>query len=648
MGGGPRSDPARRRNSRSAWRRVHGGSRQSRVNRWSRRALVVVPLGLVLVALMAVAVVYLYRAASAGRTGERALLSAIAEFDAASGHQSITSADFSRIARDVDRASSSFASMRRDLNDAGPMLAVGRYTPFIRIQIRGADVMADAGQELSAAAGTMVTTADQFENPVNRAASISDSLQELNRLQSALAAALGTLLQATNQVATLNGKRLLGPLGSAHAALVARLPRMIDRASAAEGGLRAFIVFAGGTGPRRYLFLSQNPDEVRPTGGYIGTYGVLTATAGHIQLGSYGDMNTWYLTHPKAQVPIAQAPTASQILLATQTIANSNESPDWPTDAQLAVQLWAKGGEPSVDGVLSFTPEFMARLLGVLGPVAVPSYGETVTSANLIQRVDYWTHLANVPQVGGRKQFVSDLAKAVMDKLSSASSGELQPLARAAAKGFATGEAMAWSSDPAVDVTLAHDAWDHAFPPAQATGDFFFDSEFEFAAKNGDGLIRTFTHTVTLRADGSGDSATTMLMHNTRPTDPGGAYNEPTFNYIVDYGPGGATLAKGSDVPYYASEPNLGGHALDDWFGEIDPLGTETTHVVFHVPHLLTHVSGHLWEYSLDWLRLPSHAGDTLQLQVILPPGWHWEGAPPPSTIPLDRDVHESWQLLTP
>ncbi|MEA2933094.1 MAG: hypothetical protein QOI56_1879, partial [Actinomycetota bacterium] len=51
------------------------------------------------------------------------------------------------------------------------------------------------------------------------------------------------------------------------------------------------------------------------------------------------------------------------------------------------------------------------------------------------------------------------------------------------------------------------------------------------------------------------------------------------------------------------------------------------------------------FDYSLRWMRLPDHAGDTLDLSFELPAGWSWKGDPPPTQIPLDRDIQGSWVL---
>jgi hypothetical protein len=72
-------------------------------------------------------------------------------------------------------------------------------------------------------------------------------------------------------------------------------------------------------------------------------------------------------------------------------------------------------GENDFQGVIAFTPEFVDRLLEVVGPVDVPSAGVTVHPGE--------TYLLSLEQVEvlnqgrGRKQFLAELASIVIDRL---------------------------------------------------------------------------------------------------------------------------------------------------------------------------------------------------------------------------------------
>jgi hypothetical protein len=409
--------------------------------------------------------------------------------------------------------------------------------------------------------------------------------------------------------------------------------------------LAAILAFAGDAGPRRYLIFSQNPDEIRPTGGYIGTYGVLRADEKGIELERYASIESWYNAHPDAQVPVEDAPTVFSVAGVPQTIANVGAIADWPAAAELASELWEQGGEEPVDGAISITPDFLARLLPVLGPVTVPSYGETIDETNLVERSDFYTHqeqLAGVTRPGGPKQFVVELAEVVVQRLLELPASRWEPLGKAMALGFDAREAMAWTTDELVNEALARRRWDGVLPVT--AGDFHYQAEFAFESKNSRGLRRAFTHDVELRPDGSALVTTAVTVTNSQPRGP---YNPDLLRYITVYGPSGSQLAPPSDVDA-GPEFGLGGHPAAAWVREVAPLGSSDLTVAWEVPGLLQQRGDGIWEYRLHFMGAPGHRGDTLKLQVSLPEGWSWQGNAPPPEVSLDKDLVGAWTLQAP
>jgi hypothetical protein len=323
-----------------------------------------------------------------------------------------------------------------------------------------------------------------------------------------------------------------------------------------------------------------------------------------------------------------------------------NSVPDWPSAARLAETLWQRGGEAPVDGVVSVTPDFMSRVLTVLGPVTVPQYNETVTASNLIERADYWTHIEGAQQQalpGGRKHFLAELAHVVVDRLLDAPSSEWFDLGKAVAAGFDAHEAMAWSNDGGIQDALNSRHWDGALPAVG--GDFVADAEFEYTAKNGRGLKRVFDHTVELHADRSARIHTRLTINNTEPANPSGLLNIDSLSYITMYGPTGAQLDPASDSPDSQEDP-VAGHPGAGWGRAADPLASTTLNVWWRVPALLTNAAGGSLEYRLTFRHLPGHSGDLVNLRVAPPPGWRWAGSAPPGQISLDRDLTGIWRLV--
>lgn len=573
-------------------------------------------------------------AASSAADGKAALVRAEARLD----KRDIAGATASLrdAGRDFDRA-------RRQLDTLGPLLPLGRAIPFVRVQVRGTEAFVHSGELLAQAGLHLTSAAGKVLEPADPNVPVTSAVGSLREVHTAMVKGVDALDRSIDEIAALNGYRLVGPLADARADLAERLPRVRRQAGRAAGGVEAFLAFAGADGPRRYLVFSQNPDEVRPTGGFIGTYGVIAASPDGIVLKRYAGIEEWIHApqHKSAVVPPEDAPTPFRIVEPEmpQRLANVNATPDWPTAARLATELWQRGGEEPVDGVLSFTPDALARLLEVLGPVEVPGFGETVTAENLVERVDFHTHQEPPEVVGGRKRFVTVTVGVVVDRLLRAPASKWRGLAEALAASFDSQEAMAWSKDRRVATVLQGFGWDGSF--LGADGDFVGVSEFEYAAKNGRGLRRTYDHHVQLQADGSARVTTSMTIENTQPFDP--RYNLDSLSYVVLYGPRGAELASGTDETF-AAEPALADHPAASWLLAAPPVGTDGAKVVWDAPQVAAR-DGDRMTYVLTWRHLPAHEGDRVRLRVDPPDGWRWAGARPPSVVALDGMFRGSWQL---
>lgn len=574
-------------------------------------------------------------AARAGERGRAALIRAEASL----------SARELKIAREhLAEARAAFTETREEMAALGPVASVARRVPVVGDQVKAVDAFAGAGLSLSQSAQQLIDAAESVLQPADDRLPISDAMKALRRTQESLGPAVAALSQASDDVTSLRGRYLIGPLARARDDLATRLPRIHDRARSADQGLTALMTFAGLSGPKRYLFLSQNPDEVRPTGGFIGTYGVLTGDDGHMKLERYDGIDEWVHGRPAASVPADKvgSPFRYHDPPLRQGLANVNSQPDWPTAAKLAADLWIAGGEAPVDGVISFTPGFMRRILSVVGAVTIPSYGETVTASNFDERIDYYTHRVTPLPGADRKDFVAVVAEAVMQKLLEAPASQWESLGRVMGQAFDAREALAWAVDPQVAATLAERKWDGAFPTHD--GDFFFNSEFEYVAKNGRGIRRVYDHQVALTPDGGARITTTLTVTNTEPPDPAG--NASTLAYMTLYGPQGAVVDQVASDAFGFEEPALAGHPARGWFRAAAPSGGQTTlKVIWDAPGLLTKQGDGTWRYSLRWRNLPDHIGDVVNLNIELPPGWRWTEGAPPAQLSLDQEIIGSWAL---
>ena len=579
-----------------------------------------------------------YRAGEAAQRGKTALLAA---------ETSLVNEDIDGTRSHLNAADAAFREAKDELGLLGPLNSIGSVIPIVRKQLEGADAFADAGLLLTRSANRLTDAAALVLHPPDEHVSVATGVDELRTIHDSLAAGIRDLNTATAEIQRLDGYRLFGALGAARKEFGRRLPEAQQRAGDATSGVEALLAFAGADGPRRFLLFSQNPDEVRPTGGFIGTYGVLATDGRKISLERYEAIETFVAAH-NPFVPGVDAPTAFRIptVPSQQNIANTNASADVPTDARLALDLWARAGEEPADGVIYFTPELLARLIKVLGPVTLPEYGETVTADNLLARLNFYTHQQPPGEqpAGGRKQFVADLGAGVVQRLLDAPATRWQALSEAVGQSLRAREVTVYASDPSIEQVLAGRGWDGTLP--QVDGDFFNDAEFQYAAKNGRGLRRTFDHHVVIHDDGSASVDTTITVANTAQGDDvhDDSVDIDASSYLTLYGPTGGQLASRADTPL-AVEPALGNHPAAGWFRAAPPNGTAVLHVAWDVPAFLTKDASGSLGYQLTWLRVPTTTGDVVHLTVELPAGLQWANGVPPSVISLTSDIHDVWRL---
>ena len=184
-------------------------------------------------------------------------------------------------------------------------------------------------------------------------------------------------------------------------------------------GLAAAPSLLGYYHPRTYLFAYQDPLELRSTGGFIGSAGLVTLRDGRVHQqfhdSGFKDEN---FTVPSPE-PVRYYNTEPFWLF-----RDSNWSPDFPTTAALERFFARLDLHRNVQAVVDLTPAAAADMLAATGPLFVPEYRQTVTSANIAQLADYYAHWAPTPgpnPAGGGKQFIQIVARRLFARLESLS-----------------------------------------------------------------------------------------------------------------------------------------------------------------------------------------------------------------------------------
>ncbi|MGQ9502591.1 MAG: DUF4012 domain-containing protein [Anaerolineae bacterium] len=439
----------------------------------------------------------------------------------------------------------------------------------------------------------------------------------------------------------------------------------------------------GADGPRRYLILAQNEDELRPTGGFISAAGLVTLERGRItQLEFRDSYEVDDLSKPYPEPP---DPLRRYMLAELWLFRDVNWSPDFLTAARIAADFYAYGRGVSVDGVVAIDQKALQYLLDGLGPVVIATSKEMIRADNVIEAVR--AHWAPLPEQGlteewwqQRKLFLGDLADAIRHKIETASTSiDMLALIRALERTLDEKHLLIYSPQPEVAGVLNRAGWDGSVQPWE--GDYLMVVDANVGFNKASALVtKRIEHTVTLDTFGGAEAQVSLTYRHSGDTqsecrpeiryDPVYAQmmQRCLWNYMRLYLPIEATLVSMPQliVPAEAVlskeatngevdiEPAEGGKQSLGLLFVLPPRESTTLEYHYRLSDGLAaqRVAEDTWRYALLIQKQPGSEGTVVQISVQLPPsGRVVHSVPAPQMLNGDQLVYQTelqrdWRLL--
>ncbi|MFQ5421934.1 MAG: DUF4012 domain-containing protein, partial [Anaerolineae bacterium] len=411
----------------------------------------------------------------------------------------------------------------------------------------------------------------------------------------------------------------------------------------------------GSDGPRTYLILAQNEDEIRATGGFLTGAGLLEVEHGRIQQFDFQDANhvdNWQ------EKPYAVPPEPLQQFMGLDMFLfrDANFWPDFPTSAEKAMALFVYGQDsPPIDGVIAIDQRFLQLLIEAIGPINVPDSDIVINKKNIIDQI-HQAWAINDDQtvrdwIFNRKAFFGAFASAIRSRLE-ADFGAIDPIL-SAQNVFDAAESKSlqiYLREPEEAAVMQDLGWDgRVSPPVR--GDFLMvvDSNLGYSKANfytkrevdyqvelkEDGtaaasLNLIYTHTGT---QGDGRCVQDLSYYSDRPQYLDGA-NRCFWNYVRVYAPSGSrlitatshpiagdTLVTGADWPGLATtldeRPDLTTFA--NYF-VVPQGGLETISFQYQLPAIIQNNNG-VFTYELTIHKQAGQEAESHTIVIILPPG---------------------------
>jgi hypothetical protein len=484
-----------------------------------------------------------------------------------------------------------------------------------------------------------------------------DARQTLAQVLDALSNARPALESAQASLAVAQARRSDiddDALSARTAGLVDQLDRYLPLMPAALDGGRVLPDLLGASGQRQFLILAQNNDELRGTGGLISAAGLLTLDGGEIvEIGFEDSYLVDDFTHPYPDSP----PQILRYMGIDQWVfRDANWSPDFPTSAQKAIELYRISRDLEVDGVLTVDQHALKAIVSALEPLEAAGWPEPVTGENVISLIRMaWASTEDPASEDanwwmGRKRFIGDLFSALQAKVETAPKEvNWVALSQAILGTLDERHFQVWLTDPVSPVAdmLAQQGWDGAI--RQTGGDYLMVVDTNMGFNKANAIVQeSLDYRVLVSVDQTAMATLTVHHAHLGSTEEGDCdiwapyvpdydelINRCYWNYLRVYVPDGSELAAATAHPISGDLlvtgqkqagvaevlPEENGKTVFGSFFVL-PKGEEIeTRFAYQVPQTVLERTNGGWRYRLLVQKQAGTGAIPLRVELTLPPG---------------------------
>jgi hypothetical protein len=289
----------------------------------------------------------------------------------------------------------------------------------------------------------------------------------------------------------------------------------------------------GFDGKKTYLILLQNNMELRPGGGFIGSYGILTMDKGRVsdfQINDVYNADGQLKAHVEPQFPLRRHLAVKHLFL-----RDSNFDLDFRNVASQAAMLFNLETGKKINGVIGVDLSVVKNILNSIGEVEIVDYKEKVNAENLFYITESHVEKGFFPGSTQKKDFLRSLYSTIVSKLSQKQNISYLSLLDGLVKSIEEKHLLFGFSNPGIqNIFTVNDwssaLWDKREETEGKINDFLGISEANFGGNKVNYFIsRSVSQRVSISNEGNINEELTILYKNDSNGQwPGGDYK----NYL--------------------------------------------------------------------------------------------------------------------
>lgn len=184
--------------------------------------------------------------------------------------------------------------------------------------------------------------------------------------------------------------------------------------------LTSFLAWLKAPVDHHLFVMILNPSEIRPSGGFLGSYADLVISGGHIKSIDVHDINDLDRAIDLKIIP----PEPIQVIATKWKTADANWFFDFPSSAKRILQFAEssslynqKQAKVSFDGSIAITGNIIEDILKITGPLKIPDTDLVITSENFLLEIQEEIQTARENQSTYPKEILKEITPLIFEKL---------------------------------------------------------------------------------------------------------------------------------------------------------------------------------------------------------------------------------------
>ena len=379
--------------------------------------------------------------------------------------------------------------------------------------------------------------------------------------------------------------------------------------------------FVGSPEEANFLILLQNNDELRPTGGFLGTYGILTVKNGEIK--KFFAEDIYHLDMPVKDTLniVPPAPIKKYIKTDRWFLRDANWSPDWPTSARQIEDTYRqevildKKNPVNFAGVVAINPALAADLIDLVGPIKVKNV--VYKGDNFQELLQYEVEISYTKQnisSWDRKEIINDIFEELKKRLTALSYDNYPKILDLVNNNLAKKNIQVYLNNPTGQELIKNLGW--AGEVKNSEGDYLMIVDANLAAFKSDAVVaKNWSYTLKKETDSLKAKLNLKYQHN-------GQYDWRTTKYrsytrvLV---PLGSTFiaANGPETEVDVYNDTALNKTVFGYFFTVDPQKSKEISIEYRLPNKIFEQAKNS-SYNLYWQK---QSGSRIESAVVNLPG---------------------------